>query len=115
MRCNILITGIFTRFYGSQPPNVLVPEGEFFIDTGTWFMSADYVDGYGTQPHLDVKTKGFDRMKKFFASSSNDLGAMFKEIVVNVDDWNTFVFADRNEFEKNAEKPTPQTVFGEMW
>ena len=33
MCCNFLITGIFTRFYGSQPPNVLVPEDEFFIGT----------------------------------------------------------------------------------
>ena len=78
-------------------------------------MSADCVDGYGAQPHLDVKTKGFDRTKNFFGSSSNDLGATFKEIVVNIDDWNTFVVADRNEFENNAEKPTPQTLFDEMW
>jgi hypothetical protein len=110
----MLITGILTHFYGSQPPNVLVPEGEFFTEKGTWFMSADYVDGYGAQSHMDVKGKGFERMRKFFASSSNDLGATFKKIVVNVDDWNTFVVADRNEFEKNTEKPTPQAVFDDM-
>ena len=110
----MLNTGIFTRFYGSLPPNVLDPEGGFFIEKGTWFMSADYVDGYGAQPHMDAKDKGFERMRKFFASSSNDLGATFKGIVLNVDDWNAFVVADRNEFEKNAEKPTPQAAFGDM-
>ena len=36
------ITGIFTRFYGDRPPNILVEEGKFFIEKGTWFMSADY-------------------------------------------------------------------------
>ena len=105
-----LFTGIFTRFYGTLPPNILVDEGKFVIEKCTWFMSsADYVDGYGAQPHLGAKAKGkgFDRMKQFFASDSNDLGATFKEIVINVDDWNAFVIADRNGFEKNAEVPTP--------
>ena len=55
------ITGIFTRFYADRPPNILVEEGKFFIEKGTWFMSADYTDGYGGQPHKDVKGMGFDR------------------------------------------------------
>ena len=108
------ITGIFTRFYGDRPPNILVDEGKFFIEKGTWFMSADYTDGYGGQPHTDVKGMGYDRMKRFFSSESNDLGATFKEIVINVSDWNAFVIADRNEFEKNQEQPTSEDVFAEM-
>ena len=103
MCCDSLFTGIFTRFYGTLPPNILVDEGKFFIEKGTWFMLADYIDGYGAQPHLDVKAKGFGRMKRFFASDSNDLCATVKEIVINVNDWNAFVIADRDEFEKNAE------------
>jgi hypothetical protein len=66
MASDMLNADIFTRFYGSQPPHVLVSEGEYFLEKGTWFMSADYVDGYGAQPHMDVKAKGFERMRKFF-------------------------------------------------
>lgn len=77
-------------------------------------MSADYKDGYGGMPHTDVKGMGFERMKRFFASDSNDLGATVKEIAINVSDWNAFVIADRTEFEKNADVPTPQAVFDEM-
>ena len=57
---------------------------------------------------------GFERMKRFFASDGNDLGATVKEIVINVCDWNSFVVADRIEFEKNADVPTPQSTFDEM-
>ena len=108
------LSGIFTRFYGDRLPNILVPEGEFFIEKGTWFMSADFIDGYGAQPHKDIKRMGFERMKRFFASDGNDLGATVKEIVINVCDWNAFVVADRIEFEKNADVPTPQSTFDEM-
>ena len=106
--------GIFTRFYGDRPPNILVDEGKFFIEKGTWFMSADFTDGYGGQPHTDVKRMGYDRMKRFFSSEANDLGATVKEIAINVSDWNAFVIADRTEFEKNADVPTPQSVFDGM-
>ena len=94
------LSGIFTRFYGDRPPNILVDEGKFFIEKGTWFMSADFIDGYGAQPHQDIKGMGFERMKRFFASEANDLGATVKEIAINVSDWNGFVIADRAEFEK---------------
>ena len=30
--------GICTRFYGDRPPNILVDEGKFFIEKGTWLM-----------------------------------------------------------------------------
>ena len=50
----------------------------------------------------------------FFASDSNDLGASFKEIVLNVDDWNAFVVADRGMFEKHADKPTDAAVLDVM-
>ena len=53
-------------------------------------------------------------MKRFFASESNDLGATVKEIAINVCDWNAFVIADRTEFEKNADVPTPKAVFDDM-
>ena len=111
---NRALSGIFTRFYGDRPPNILVDEGKFFIEKGTWFMSADFIDGYGAQPHKDIKRMGFERMKRFFASDANDLGATVKEIVINVCDWNQFVIADRSEFEKNADVPTAQSVFDEM-
>ena len=106
--------GVFTRFYGTLPPNILVDEGKFFIEKGAWFMSSDYIGGYGAKPHLDVKAKGFDRMKRFFASDANDLGATVKEIAINAEDWNAFVIADRDEFEKHAEVPTPQAAFDDM-
>ena len=77
-------------------------------------MSADFIDGYGAHPHKDIKGMGFERMKRFFASEANDLGATVKEIAINVSDWNEFVIADRNEFEKNADVPTAQSVFDEM-
>jgi hypothetical protein len=108
------LSGIFTRFYGDRPPNILVDEGKFFIEKGTWFMSAVFIDGYGAQPHKDIKRMGFERMKRFFASDANDLGATVKEIVINVCDWNQFVIANRSEFEKNADVPTAQSVFDEM-
>ena len=57
---------------------------------------------------------GYERMKRFFASDANDLGATVKEIAINVSDWNDFVIADRTEFEKNADVPTSQAVFDEM-
>ena len=90
---NSAISGIFTRFYGDRPPNILVDEGKFSIEKGTWFMSADFTDGYGGQPHKDVKGMGYERMKRFFASEANDLGATVKEIAINVSDWNDFVIA----------------------
>ena len=62
----------------------------------------------------DIKGMGFERMKRFFASDANDLGATVKEIAINVCDWNQFVIADRSEFEKNADVPTAQSVFDEM-
>ena len=111
---NSAISGIFTRFYGDRPPNILVDEGKFFIEKGTWFMSADFIDGYGAQPHKDIKGMGFERMKRFFASEANDLGATVKEIAINVSDWNEFAIADRTEFEKNADVPTSQAAFDEM-
>ena len=77
-------------------------------------MSADYTDGYGGQPHTDVKGMGYERMKRFFSSDANGLGATVKEIAINVSDWNAFVIADRNEFEKNQEQPTSDDVFAEM-
>ena len=57
---------------------------------------------------------GFGRMKRFFSSEANDLGATAKEIAINVCDWNAFVIADRTEFEKNADVPTSQAVFDKM-
>ena len=111
---NSAISGIFTRFYGDRPPSILVDEGKFFIEKGTWFMSADFIDGYGGQPHKDAKGMGFGRMKRFFASEANDLGATVKEAAINVSGWNDFVIADRTEFEKNADVPTSQAAFDEM-
>ena len=112
--CGCIFAGIFTRFYGDKAPNIIVEEGKFFIENYTWFMSADYVDGYGARPHTDIDGMGFQRLKRFFGSQSNDLGAVVKEMVINVDDWNAFVIADRIEFDKNAEVPTSQAVFDEM-
>ena len=77
-------------------------------------MSADFTDGYGGQPHTDVKGMGFDRIKRFFASEANDLGATVKEIAINACNWSAFVIADRTEFEKNADVPTPQAAFDDM-
>jgi hypothetical protein len=76
-------------------------------------MSADYVDG---QPHMDAKAKGFARMRKFFGSDSNDLGATFKEIVLDVGDWNVavFVVADRDTLLKYEDKPTEAAVLDVM-
>ena len=74
----------------------------------------DYIDGYGAQPDTDAKAKGFGRMKRFFASDANDLGATVKEIAINVSDWNAFVIADRTGFEKNADVPAPQSAFDDM-
>ena len=76
-------------------------------------MVADFVDGYGAQPHLDVKSKGFGRMR-LFASDSNDLGATFKEIVLNVENWNTFVVADREMRAGYEDLPTATAALGAM-
>lgn len=83
------------------------------MEVNTWMMAADHVDLYGESPHEDAN-KGFNRMKTFFESSKNDLGATFKEIVISTADWNAFAKADRANRAHMSDTPTDTAVLDDM-
>ena len=76
-------------------------------------MSADYIDQNGQMPHENARL-GFDRMKAFFASDRNDLGAMMREVVISTKDRNAFAAADRVARSKHSDRPTSDETLDQM-